>query len=43
MTLVSQALLVTLTLSNPYSFFPFWPKTWLAVVEDGSECRMAAD
>lgn len=27
MTLVSQALLVTLTLSNPYSFFPFWPKT----------------
>ena len=32
MTLVSQALLVTLTLSKPYSFLPFWPKTWLFAV-----------
>ena len=37
MTLVSQALLVTLTLSNPYSFFPFWPKTWLRTLKNGSE------
>ena len=29
MTLVSQAELVTLTLSKPYSFLPCWPKTWL--------------
>lgn len=27
--LVSQALLVTFTLSMPYSFLPCWPKTWL--------------
>ena len=33
MTLVSQALLVTLTLSKPYSFLPFWPKTWLFAVQ----------
>ena len=30
MRLVSQALLVTLTLSMPYSFLPCWPKTWLS-------------
>ena len=37
MTLVSQALLVTLTLSKPYSFLPDWPKTWL---ESCGERRM---
>lgn len=30
MRLVSQALLVTFTLSMPYSFLPCWPKTWLS-------------
>ena len=43
MTLVSQALLVTLTLSNPYSFFPFWPKTWLKTLENGSKWKTAVD
>ncbi len=36
-TLVSQALLVTLTLSKPYSFLPCCPKTWLHTTETGDD------